>query len=133
MTCTHPSVGQFLINGNGVGSVNIQMTGDRTGNDVAADGSVMVSKLAGNNGVISFSMQQTSPFHKWLMKYWNYIKDVHTPSSEYALMRVHLRSLAMEEEVYAYGVAPQKAADKPYQAQGQQVTWNLMAADIDQN
>ena len=38
----------------------------------------------------------------------------------------------MGEKITLTGVSPQKLPDKPYQAQAQLVTWNLMAADIQQ-
>lgn len=133
MNFNHPSVGQYSLQGEGMGSISVAMAGDRTAHDVAADGSVMVSKIAGNNGTISISVQQTSPLHKFLLGWWNYIKDPNTPSSEYALATIMIRAVSMGEETFATGVSPQKLPDKPYQQQGQQVTWALMAADIDQN
>ena len=50
---SHPKLGIYMFDGTGVGSVTISKTSDRTAHDVASDGSVMVSKVAGNNGTIT--------------------------------------------------------------------------------
>jgi hypothetical protein len=134
----HPQVGKGDLSGEGIGSITISMAGDRTSHDVAADAAIMISKIGGNNGTIALSIQQKSPIHKMLLGWWNYIKDANTPSSEYALATITIRTTEDSsgntgEEITCTGVSPQKAADKPFQAQGQQVVWNLLAADIDQN
>jgi hypothetical protein len=134
----HPAVGRGDLSGEGIGSITTVMAGDRTQHDVAADGSIMVSKIGGNNGTVSISIQQKSLIHKMLLGWWNYIKDASTPSSEYAAATITIRTTedpngGAGEEITCTGVSPQKTPDKPFQAQGQQVVWNLMAADIDQN
>ena len=68
---SHPTLGFYLFDGTGVGSVTVSKANDRTAQDVAADGSVMVSKICGNNGSITIEMQQTSPLHKWLLVWFN--------------------------------------------------------------
>ena len=60
---SHPTIGSYLFTGEGVGDINISMSTDRSAHDVASDGSVMVSKIAGNNGTITITAQQTSPLH----------------------------------------------------------------------
>lgn len=37
-------VGDFIFTGNGVGSVSVSKATERTSHDIAADGSVMISK-----------------------------------------------------------------------------------------
>ena len=56
-------VGDFIFTGNGVGSVSVSKATERTSHDIAADGSVMISKIAGNNGTVTIETQQTSPLH----------------------------------------------------------------------
>lgn len=120
----------LTVTGEGVGSIDISMAGEKTAHDVAADGSVMVSKLLGDNGSIAISVQQTSSIHKNLLLWYNYIKAA--PSNEWANNSLTIRNNVIGETTVATGVSPQKLPDKPYQAQGQKVTWNLMAADISQ-
>lgn len=128
---SHPSVGTASTVGAGLGSISIAMSTDRTAHDVAADGTVMISKVAGKNGTIAISAQQTSDLHKFLLKWYNYI-DV-AGASEWARMTVTIKSNNLGDSTVCTGVSPQKLADRPYQAQGQQITWNLMSAEITQS
>lgn len=124
----HPLFGAFVFTGEGAGEVSVSMATERTAHDLAADGSVMVSKLAGRNGTITVSAQQTSDLHKWLLAWFNFLELADT--SEWAKTAVTLRNTADGTSHFANGVSPQKVPDKPYQAQGQRVTWVLMAAEI---
>lgn len=130
VTCSfqHKGVGAASSTGAGMGSIAIAMATDRTAHDVAADGHVMISKVAGKNGSITLTMQQTSELHKYLLRWYNYIDLAN--ASEWAEMALTIKSNNLGESTVCTGVSPQKAADRPYQAQGQHVTWNLMAAEI---
>lgn len=129
MVISHPSVGQYVATGNGLGSIATSMTTDRSSHDVAADGSIMVSKIMGRNGTHAISVQQTSDLNKWLLKLYNYLEQA--PTNQWAQIKITIRSPAMEDLIRSTGVSFQKLPDRPYQSQGQQVTWNLMAADVD--
>ncbi|RXI46090.1 DUF3277 domain-containing protein [Clostridium tetani] len=133
VTCSfqHQGVGAASSTGAGLGSISIAMANDKTAHDVAADGIVMISKIAGKNGTISITMQQVSELHKYLLRWYNYIDIANT--SEFAKMVVSIKSNNLGDTTTCTGVSPQKLADRPYQAQGQQVTWNLMAAEITQS
>lgn len=132
VTCSfeHPGVGAASSTGAGIGSISIAMANDKTAHDVAADGAVMISKLAGKNGTVAISVQQTSQLHKYFMKWYNYVDTA--PASEWASMTITIKSNNLGDSSVCVGVSPQKLADRPYQAQGQQVTWNLMCAEITQ-
>jgi hypothetical protein len=88
----------------------------------------MVSKQAGNNGQITISCQQTSDVHKWLLGWYNYL--VIAGTEEWAQSSALLRNTADGTSHVITGISPQKVPDKQYQAQGQRVSWVLMAADI---
>jgi hypothetical protein len=124
----HSSVGAFNFVGEGLGELSISMATDRTVHDVAADSSVMVSKIAGSNGTITIQTQQASSLHKWLILWYNYLSLA--DSDEWAKTAVLVRASKMGITHLATGVSPQKIGDTPYQAQGQRVSWILMAADI---
>lgn len=126
----HPGVGAASTTGAGIGSISVAMASDKTVHDVAADGVVMISKLAGSNGTVAVSVQQTSQIHKYFMKWYNYVTTA--PASEWAKMNITIKSNNLGDITTCVGVSPQKLADRPYQAQGQQVTWNLMCAEITQ-
>ena len=127
-TISHPKVGKFTATGEGIGSISIAMSNDATQHDVAADGSVMVSKITTENGTIALAVQQTSAFHKWMQKWNSYLKVA--PTSEWAQTSAMLKDPALGETISISGISPQKRADAAYQQAGQQVTWNLMAAKI---
>lgn len=133
VTCSfqHNGVGAASSTGEGLGSISVAMTTEKTAHDVAADGKVMISKIAGKNGTISITMQQISELHKYLIKWYNYI-DI-ASASEWAAMVLTIKSNNLSEITTCTGVSPQKLADRPYQAQGSHVTWNLMAAEITQS
>lgn len=125
---SHPTFGAYLFDGTGIGSITVAKATDRTAHDVAADGSVMVSKIAGNNGTLTIECQQTSAIHKWLLAWFNVLWQL--PTSEWASTSITLRNSATGTRHIISGVSPQKEPDTPYQSQGQRVTWNLMCAEI---
>lgn len=124
----HPELGVYMFDGTGVGAVTISKATDRTAHDLASDGSVMVSKIAGNNGTVTIEVQQTSSLHRWLEAWFNGL--VNLPTSSWAETSITLRNSATKTSHVCMGVSPQKEADTPYQAQGQRVVWTLMCAEI---
>ncbi len=124
----HETVGNYIFTGEGVGEINVSKTQERSAHDTAADGSIMISKMAGNNGTITINCQQTSPLHFWLLAWFNTLWQL--PTNQWATTQVLLRNATTGGSHIASGVSPQKEADVPYQIQGQRVTWALMAADI---
>jgi hypothetical protein len=132
VTCSfsHPSVGAASSTGAGLGSIATSMTQDKTVHDIAADGTVMISKIAGKNGTVAITLQQTSELHKFFIKWYNYVDNAAV--SEWASMNITIKSNNLGDLTVCTGVSPQKLADRPYKAQGEQITWNLMAAEISQ-
>lgn len=124
---SHPGVGQYIVNGKGVGSISVTMSTDKTSHDVAADGSVMVSKIPGDNAAIDIELQQTSAMHKWLTNYYNFV--LLAPASLWAGASITIRDKVGGSLISAFDVSPLKKADKPYQAQGQRVTWPFLSAN----
>lgn len=121
----------YVFTGKGVGSITISKSTERTAHDIAADGSVMVSKVPGNNGTVSIEVQQSSPLNEWLyawfQKLWN------SPTSKWASTTILIRNGHLGRTHVCVGVSPSKESDSTYQAQGNRVTWNLMCADIVNN
>lgn len=128
---SHPSVGQYVTSATGLGSITVNMANEVTNHDVAADGAVMISKIKARNGSAAIAIQQTSDMHAWLQKWYNYLEAA--PASEWAKTVITVRAPNMQQLKTLTGVSPQKQPDSPYQAQGQHVTWTLMAADIQQD
>lgn len=126
----HPAIGQNVANGTGIGTITIAMTTDLSTHDVAADGSVMVSKVLGLNGTVALAIQQTSSLDAWLRRWYNYVETA--DASEWAQMTISMRNTLGGESITMSGVSPQKLPDRPYQSQGQLITWTLMAQRVTQ-
>jgi hypothetical protein len=122
---SHPGVGQLSLQGEGLGSITFAMSNDISQHDLAADGSVMTSKIKAPNGTITIQVQQTSDAAKWLRQYINYVNAA--PSSEFARATVIGASKVMGVTHTCTGVSPQKRPDAQYQQAGQQVAVTLMA------
>lgn len=120
--------GPFQFTGEGTGTVTVAMSTDRSSHDVAADGSIMVSKIGGRNGTVTIECQQTSLVHKYLLALYNYLEAA--DASQWATIGIILRNVTDGTSHTATGVSFNKIPDKSYQAQGQKVTWSLMACDI---
>ncbi len=127
---SHPSIGRYTADGAGLGSIKVTMATDRTKQDVAADGAVMVTKVEGRNGTIALDIQQTSDLDQWLRKAYAYVDTA--GASEWAKFAITIRSSIMVELINAYEVSFQILPERPFEADGQHVTWSLMAALIDQ-
>jgi len=130
-TSQGPSLTRVLAHntftGEGAGEITVGMATEKTAHDVAADGTSWF-QIAGNNGQITISCQQTSNLHKWLLAWYNYLR--YSDTSEWARTAATLRSISDGTSHIITGISPQKVPDKPYSKQGQMVTWVLMAADI---
>ena len=133
ITISHALAGQYIANGEGIGSIGFNPTNDRTAHDVAADGTVMVSKIKAKNGTVAISIQQTSPLNKWLLKLFNLLSADSTSPQNWAGIKIVTRSPNMGDLITATGVSFQKQADRAFKNQGEQVTWSLMAADLQQD
>ncbi len=125
----HPlAVVPIVITGEGAGKVTISMTDERTAMDVAADGVVMVSKIAGNTGTIDIDVQQTSEAYKKLLILFNQLWIADTGS--WASGTLIMKNTSDGTGHVCTGVAFVKMGDKGYDKRGANVTWSLMAADI---
>ena len=125
---SHPVIGVITLVGKGTDSISVAMSEQRTGHDVSADGNVMVSKIAGNNGNVSFDIQQTSQAHKQLLALFNLL--VLADPISWAAMAITIRNITDGTGHLCTGVSPQKVPDKKYAKQGGHVSWVFMAADI---
>lgn len=124
----HPDLGAYVFTGQGVGSVTVSMSTDKSAHDVAPDGAVMVSKIAGLAGSVAISCQQTSALHKWLLTAFNALYIA--PTESWAQMTIALRNTSDGTSHIITGASFSKVPDKAYAAQGAQIIWTLMAADI---
>ena len=130
---TDPDVGQFSTSGQiGFGSATVSMATERTAMLVAADGTVLISAMAGNNGHVMITCLQTSIIHTFLLSWYNAkIAKLNSGDiSTWAAAKMSLRNTTTNTYHNCQGVAPSKIPDYPYEAQGKEVTWNIPCADI---
>lgn len=127
---SHPDLGQYVLTGEGIGSISWNRTNDTTSHDVAADGVTMVSKIKAKNGTVAINVQQTSDADLWLIKWNNYLEGA--TADKWALTTITITNPVLKKTVTCTGVSPQKLADESYQQQGQQKTWNMMAKSIEE-
>ena len=104
------------------------MANDRTVHDIAADGSVMISKIKVKNGSLTIKAQQTSNLHKYLKKLYKYCDPA--SATAWAKITIVINDRMTGETVNASYGSFKKLSDEGWQAQGEQVTWELMFAEI---
>lgn len=127
-TISHPDYGAITIQGEGIGDLTISKMTDRSVHDVAADGNIMVSKIAGNNGTVSINAQQTSRLHNWFQGLFNYLWGADT--GQWAQISLTFIAPKMQKTYYCTGGSFVKEPDEPFQSQGQRVTWSILFTDI---
>lgn len=127
-TFKFPGSPAFPVNGQGIGELTIAYSQDNSTHELAADGSVMVSKIAANNASITVTCQQTSSLHNYLKAAFNFLRQ--SPSLVWAQGLVSINSVnGIHDSIVCAGVSFTKRSDQPYQQQGQLVTWNFMSAE----
>jgi len=125
---THKAMGQLTLQGSGIGTITFTMANDVSSHDVAADGSVMTSKIKASNGTVAIAVQQTSDANAWFTRLYNYL--VTASSKEWAGISLMGTSAVMQVTHTGSNMSFQKRSDKPYQQQGQQVTWTFLAGEL---
>src|SRR5688572_12709967 len=91
MVINPPGFPSYTVNGQGVGEISIGYINDNTVHDLAADGTVMVSKVAADNGNVSITVQQTSPLHQYLKGIFNAL--MLAPAASWAGMKISASSI----------------------------------------
>lgn len=118
----------MAITGAGIGDMTVSMAQERAMMEAAADGVIMVSKIAGNHGQIVINVQQTSDAHKFLLSAYNAL--IIAPPALWAQGAGILRSLSDSTSHTFTGMCFQKLGDKGYEKQGKMVTWTILCGDI---
>lgn len=125
----HPSLGQCVLTGQGVGSVVIGRAQDSGAQEAAHDGSVMSSKIVTKHGTVTFTLHQSSAANQWLMKAHNTLDDA--AAADWAQFNGTIESITTLETTNFAETCFQKRPDVNYQQNGQNVTWTLLAGSID--
>lgn len=129
MVINFPGFPAFSINGQGVGEITIAYINENSTHDLAADGSVMVSKIKADNADITLTVQQTSTLHQWLKGIFNALMAA--PPALWAAGRIDITTaIGGFDQINCTGVSFGKRADQPFQQQGQSVSWAMKAANV---
>jgi hypothetical protein len=115
----------------GLNEISVIMSTEKSSQSVAADGTVLNSVIAGDNGEVVLTMQQTSSLHTYLMIWYNVIHALLLAGQiqNWASAALTIRKGTSTVHICT-GVEPTKVPDKPYAAQGQNVVWRLMVSDL---
>ncbi len=125
---SHPSKGTLTLTGSGLVSVTVSRANDVSSHDLAADGSVMTSKMQARNGTLTIAVQQSSAGAAWLRKLNQYLEVA--SSAEWTQGVCSIASKVMGVNVNCTGVSPQKTPDAAYQAAGQQISFPYLCQNI---
>lgn len=123
-------IGTYSVQGNGVGSATVTMATTKSVQSVGADGSVMTSKIAGDNGTVAIQVQQTSGLNTFMTKLYNTLKA--SPSSIWTSTQILITNSVQKEVCTCIGCSPENLPEKPMQAEGQLITWTWLAQNIQQ-
>lgn len=128
-----PDVGNFNFQGQvGVKSMSVENTVDRGVLDVASDGTVMVSYVAGANGTIDMEMQQQSTLHEFLTN-WANTKFTNADAGNadnFAAAAIKIKDTITGDQKILTGVFPLKIPTVPFGNTGANVTWRMLAANV---
>lgn len=123
-------IGTYSVQGNGIGSATVTMATTKSVQSVGADGSVMTSKIAGDNGTVAIQVQQTSGLNTFMTKLYNTLKGA--TSSVWASTQFLITNTVQKEVCTCIGCSPENLPEKPMQAEGQLITWTWLAQNIQQ-
>ena len=122
-----------LTGGNiGAGSFTVRMTTTRTAQDVAADGTIMPSYIAGDNGELDIQVQETSILHKARLGLYNLcvLNANNDDVLGWAATAISFVLLVDGSTHTLTGCSFDKIPDKPYESSGQKMTWKFMVCQI---
>jgi hypothetical protein len=130
----NPAIGEAFVTSGQVGlaELHLSQSTQRTIIEMAADGTAMISYIAGDNGTFTLMVQQTSIIYQFLLNLFNLLKvaaDGGDPSN-WAATVIQVKSLTDGSLHLMTGVGFDKIPDKPYMKQGQNIPWGFQAAYI---
>lgn len=128
-----PVGGRFALAGQiGLNRMTITMATEKTAQSVASDGNVMVSALAGDNGSVTLEIQQTSQLHEFLLQLYNALVTLMNQGNvqDWATTSITIRNIVDGSSHNLTGVSFGKIPPKVYEAQGQNISWEIFAANI---
>lgn len=137
----HPTAGTYTFGGaenRGINQITVSYLAENTVHDVSVDGGLFVLPVPVWNGMITIDVQQTSLFNQFLLGWYNTIRTEATQTSptfdnwaNASMLLVKNSSLSAATTTHTItGISPQKRPDETFAAQGGNIIWSLMAANI---
>lgn len=137
----HPTAGAYTFGGSenrGINQITVSYLAENTVHDVSVDGGIFVLPTPIWNGMVTIDVQQTSLFHQFLLSWYNKIRTEATQESptfdnwaNASMLLVKSSPLSAATTTHTItGISPQKRPDETFAAQGGNVVWSLMAANI---
>lgn len=121
------------INSTGVFQISVSMTVEQTVMETGLDGSVAVSAVPGDMGVVELQVWQTSTLQQQLLAWYNACKAARDQGdvSNWAGASILVESIVTgAKHIANSGVAPTKVPDTPYGTQSGKTVWRLMCANL---
>ena len=116
----------YTMAGDGIGELTYEYLPTTSVQDVAADASVMTSKIIARNARFTFSTQQTSFLHKYFISKFN---DLNNRSTEdWAEGTVVITDRLNNIIIRAEHLAFEKPAGATFAAEGGRTSWPFVAA-----
>lgn len=136
----HCTAGTFTFGGEtsyGINQITVSYTSENTYQEVAVDGGIYVTPIPTYNGMVTIDCQQTSYFNQFLLNWYNTLKTEaaagtvdNWANASMILVKSNAYSSSSKTTHTITGISPQKRPDEPYAAQGGNIIWSLMAANI---
>jgi hypothetical protein len=137
----HTSAGTYTFGGaenRGINQITVSYLAENTVQDISVDGGIFVLPTPIWNGMVTIDVMQTSLFNQFLLSWYNTIRTEATQSTpswdnwaNASMLLVKTDSLLSTTTTHTItGISPQKRPDETFAAQGGNVVWNLMAANI---
>ena len=114
------------MSGEGIGELSYDHLPTSSVQDVAADGSVMTSKILARNARFSFSTQQTSALHKFFISKFNILMAGN--SQDWAAGSLTITDRVNGIKIAATNLAFEKQTSPNFTAEGGRVEWPFVAA-----
>ena len=125
----HPSVGQFVLSGAGLGKIGISYEGDLSSHTATADGYVVLNRLRPAGATLTLEVPQNSSADEFLRKWSKYLKNV-DDTWQFGQTALNIVDNGGRFTIYCEGVTPQKIPDRTYDRASTPVTWTLLVASI---
>lgn len=117
------------IEGTGSDTITFDKGQGRATMQKAADGHIVFSNIAGEEGTVTIESQQTSPLHKHLQKMYNISRQEGNRKKMATIMIDSINNITGERVTCSYGIFVGEPADARGR-EAQNRSWQILFADI---